>query len=127
MMSEENKKVVISFYEKALNDRDPETAFRLYGGKHYRQHNPLIEDGEQGVRKFAAWIHDNPRNPRAVIKRVFAEGDYVILHVQWTGLMDGERGEAVVDIVRLEGGKVVEHWDVIQPIPETAANRNSMF
>jgi predicted SnoaL-like aldol condensation-catalyzing enzyme len=126
-MSEENKKVVIAFYEKALNDRDPATAFRLYGGKYYRQHNPLIEDGEQGVRKFAAWIHDNPRNPRAVIKRVFAEGDYVILHVQWTGLMDGERGEAVVDIFRLEGGKVVEHWDVIQPIPETAANQNSMF
>jgi predicted SnoaL-like aldol condensation-catalyzing enzyme len=126
-MSEENKKVVIAFYEKALNDRDPETAFRLYGAEYYRQHNPLIEDGEQGVRKFAAWIRDNPRRPRAVIKRVFAEGDYVILHVQWTGLLEGGRGEAVVDIFRLEGGKVVEHWDVIQPIPETAANQNTMF
>ena len=48
-MSQENKKVAIAFYEKALNDRDVETAFRLYAGKHYRQHNPLVEDGQEGV------------------------------------------------------------------------------
>ena len=51
----------------------------------------------------------------------------MILHSQWHGLSDNPRGEAVVDIYRLEDGKVVEHWDVIQPIPETAANKNTMF
>ena len=61
------------------------------------------------------------------IKRVFADGDYVILHSHWHGLSDNPRGEAVVDIFRWENGKVVEHWDVIQPIPETAANNNTMF
>jgi predicted SnoaL-like aldol condensation-catalyzing enzyme len=61
------------------------------------------------------------------IKRVFADGDYVILHSHWHGLSDNPRGEAVVDIYRSENGKVVEHWDVIQPIPETAANNNTMF
>jgi hypothetical protein len=59
---------------------------------------------------------------RGEIKRVFAHGDYVILHSHWHGLSDNAAGEAVVDIFRLESGKVVEHWDVIQPVPETSAN-----
>jgi muconolactone delta-isomerase len=125
--SEENKKAVVAFYEKALNEHDAETAFRLYGGKSYTQHTPVIEDGQQGLGKFVAWLRDNRPNARATIKRVFAEGDYVLLHVHWIGLSVGERGEAVVDIFRLEGGKVAEHWDVIQPIPESAANSNTMF
>jgi predicted SnoaL-like aldol condensation-catalyzing enzyme len=53
--------------------------------------------------------------------------DYVILHSHWHGLTDDPSGEAVVDIYRSENGKVVEHLDVIQPIPETAANNNTMF
>jgi predicted SnoaL-like aldol condensation-catalyzing enzyme len=125
-MSEENKKVVIAFYEKALNDRDVETAFRLYGGKYYRQHNPLVEDGEEGVRKFANWIGDHHPNAHGEIKRAFADGDFVILHSHWIGLIS-DSGDAVVDIFRLEDGKVVEHWDVIQPIPKAAANNNTMF
>jgi predicted SnoaL-like aldol condensation-catalyzing enzyme len=50
-----------------------------------------------------------------------------VLHSHWHGLSDNPRGEAVVDIFRLEGGKVLEHWDVIQTIPETSANANTMF
>jgi len=126
-MSEENKKTVLAFYQKCLNERDVETAFRLYAGKSYRQHNPLVEDGEEGVGKFAAWIGDHNPKARGEVKRVFAEGDYVILHVHWMGLFGGKQGEAVVDIFRLENGKIVEHWDVIQPIPETASNNNTMF
>ncbi len=125
-MSEENKKVAMAFYEKALNDRDVETAFRLYAGKHYRQHNPLVEDGQEGVRKFAKWIGDNHPNAHGEIKRAFADGDFVILHCHWIGLIS-DSGDAVVDIFRLEDGKVVEHWDVIQPIPKAAANNNTMF
>ena len=80
-----------------------------------------------GVRKFVAWILANHPDARGEIKRVFADGDYVILHSLWHSLTDSPRGEAVVDIYRLEDGKLVEHWDVIQPIPETAANKNTMF
>jgi predicted SnoaL-like aldol condensation-catalyzing enzyme len=126
-MSEENKKTAVAFYEKALNEGDVETAFRLYGGKYYKQHNPLIEDGKEGVGKFVAWIAENHPGAHGEVKRVFADGDYVILHSHWNGLFGGKPGEAVVDIFRLEGGKVVEHWDVIQPIPEKSANSNTMF
>ena len=126
-MSETNKANSVAFYKKGLFDGDVENAFRLYAGASYRQHNPLIEDGIEGVRKFVAWIMANHPDARGEIKRVFADGDYVILHSHWHGLSDNPRGEAVVDIFRWEDGKVVEHWDVIQSIPETAANNNTMF
>jgi hypothetical protein len=54
-------------------------------------------------------------------------GDHIILHSHWHGLSDNPRGEAAADIFRLEGGKILEHWDVIQPVPETSANANTMF
>jgi predicted SnoaL-like aldol condensation-catalyzing enzyme len=57
---------------------------------------------------------------------VFADGDYVILHVHAVRV-PGTRGNAIVDIFKLENGKIVEHWDVIQEIPGEAANPNGMF
>jgi predicted SnoaL-like aldol condensation-catalyzing enzyme len=126
-MSEANKAAVVDFYKMALMDGRVEDAFRLYAGPTYRQHNPLIEDGMEGVRKFVTWIASNHPDAGYEIKRVFADGDCVILHSHWHGLSDNPRGEAVVDIFRIENGKFVEHWDVIQPIPETAANGNTMF
>jgi predicted SnoaL-like aldol condensation-catalyzing enzyme len=132
-MSETNKDIAVAFY-KTLFEGRVEDAFRLYAGRPYCQHNPLIEDGMEGLRKFVTWMTSNHQDARHEIKRVFADGDYVILHCHWHGLSGdylvgkpNPRGEAVVDIFRLEGGKVFEHWDVIQPIPETSANANTMF
>jgi predicted SnoaL-like aldol condensation-catalyzing enzyme len=62
----------------------------------------------------------------AGIKRIFAERDFVIAHLHGVR-RPGQRGSAIVDIFRLEAGKIVEHWDVIQPVPEDAANPNGMF
>ena len=126
-MSETNKANAVAFHKKAVFEGDVENAFRIYAGAVYRQHNPLIEDGGDGLRKFVAWMRANRPDAHGEIKRAFADGDYVVLHSQWRGLSDSPRGEAVVDIYRSENGKVVEHWDVIQPIPETAANNNTMF
>jgi predicted SnoaL-like aldol condensation-catalyzing enzyme len=125
-MSETNKDIAVAFYKKVF-EGPVEDAFRLYAGAPYRQHNPLIEDGMEGLKKFVAWIASTRPNARYAIKRVFADGDHVILHSHWHGLSDNPHGEAVVDIFRLEGGKVLEHWDVIQPVPETSANANTMF
>jgi predicted SnoaL-like aldol condensation-catalyzing enzyme len=117
----------VAFHTKAIFEGDVENAFRIYGGAPYRQYNPLIEDGMEGLRKFIARMKADRPDAHGEIKRVFADGDYVILHSHWHGLSDSPRGEAVVDIYRSENGKVVEHWEVIQPIPETAANNNTMF
>jgi predicted SnoaL-like aldol condensation-catalyzing enzyme len=125
-MSEENKKVAIAFFQKALNEFDVATAIALYGGKSYTQHNPLIEDGWAGLTRFIAWLRTHFPQARLELKHAYADGDFVVLHSHWIRT-PGERGEAVVDIVRLAQGKLVEHWDVVQPIPDTARNHNTMF
>jgi predicted SnoaL-like aldol condensation-catalyzing enzyme len=122
---EANKKIVLDLYDKALNQHDFEAASK-HLGPYYKQHNPLAEDGAEGLRKFIAWRKQKFPRARSEIKRAFADGDYVILHVH-SVREPGERGVAIVDIFRLESGKVVEHWDVIQPIPEKPANSNGMF
>jgi predicted SnoaL-like aldol condensation-catalyzing enzyme len=123
---EENKQAVVGFYQKALFEGDVDTAIRLYGGKTYKQHTPFAKDGFDGLRNYVMWIAKNYPNTRGEIKRVFAEGDHVLLHCHYTGFL-GENGDAIIDIFRLEDGKVVEHWDVIQAIPKTSLNENTMF
>ncbi|TWT12785.1 nuclear transport factor 2 family protein [Reyranella sp. CPCC 100927] len=122
---EENKKVVLDFYEKGLNKKDFEAA-AVHFGSRYTQHNPNAGDGPEGFKNFLAFLREKFPNSRSEIKRVFADGDYVILHVHAVR-SPGERGVAIIDIFKLENGKIVEHWDVAQPIPEKAANNNGMF
>ncbi len=120
-----NKKVVLAFYEQGLNQKDFAAASQ-YFGKSYIQHNPLAADGPAGFKKFLEFLRAKFPNSHSEIKQAWADGDYVILHVHAVR-EPGTRGNAIVDIFRLEDGKIVEHWDVIQPIPETAANPNTMF
>ena len=122
---EANKKVVLDFYEKAINQKDFEAASKHFGNR-YVQHNPVAADGPEGLKAFLGFLKEKFPQSRSEIKRVFADGDYVILHVHAVR-EPGTRGSAIVDIFKLEGGKIVEHWDVIQPIPEKAANNNGMF
>lgn len=122
---EANKKAVVAFYNAAINDKDFAAARKYMGGK-YIQHNPNAADGPEGLAGFLKFLKEKFPNAKSEIKRVFAEGDYVILHVHAVR-EPGTRGNAIVDIFRLENGKIVEHWDVIQPIPEKAMNTNGMF
>ena len=122
---EANKKVVLDFYEKGLNKRDFEAAAQHFGPR-YIQHNPNAADGIEGFKNFLAFLREKFPEGRSEIKRAFADGDYVILHVH-SVRAPGERGNAIMDIFRLENGKIVEHWDVVQPIPEKPANGNGMF
>jgi predicted SnoaL-like aldol condensation-catalyzing enzyme len=122
---EENKKTVAAFYDAALNQKDFDAASK-YLGNRYTQHNPTAADGPEGLKAFLAFLKDKFPNNRSEIKRIFADGDYVIVHVHAVR-EPGTRGNAIVDIFKLENGKVVEHWDVVQPIPEKPANNNGMF
>ncbi|XAH25349.1 nuclear transport factor 2 family protein [Xylophilus sp. GW821-FHT01B05] len=122
---EANRQAVLAFYEKGLNQKDADAALQ-YVGNRYVQHNPGAQDGPEGFRKFVAFLREKFPQSRSEIKQSFVDGDYVILHVHAVRA-PGERGNAIVDIFKLENGKIVEHWDVVQPIPEKAANTNGMF
>ncbi|MCW5684811.1 MAG: ester cyclase [Pseudolabrys sp.] len=122
---EANKKAVVEFYQKGINDKDFDAAAK-YLGPRYIQHNPGAKDGIDGFKAFVAFLKDKFPGYKSEIKRVFADGDYVILHVH-NIREPGTRGRAIMDIFRLENGKIVEHWDVAQDIPETMAHNNGMF
>ena len=122
---EANRQAVLAFYEKGLNQKNADAAL-AYVGDRYTQHNPNGQDGPEGFRKFIAFLREKFPNSHSEIVRSFVDGDYVILHVHAVR-EPGTRGNATVDIFKLENGKIVEHWDVVQPIPETSANNNTMF
>ncbi|UGX91394.1 ester cyclase [Bradyrhizobium barranii subsp. barranii] len=122
---EANRAAVLAFYEKGLNQKDADAAL-AYVGNRYVQHNPNAPDGPDGFRKFIGFLREKFPNSHSEIKRSFADGDFVILHVH-SVREPGSRGRAIVDIFKLENGKIVEHWDVVQDIPENPANNNTMF
>jgi predicted SnoaL-like aldol condensation-catalyzing enzyme len=122
---EANKKVAQEFYDTIINKKDFESA-RKYIGKNYKQHNPLVADGPEGLKVFIEFLKTNFPEARSEIKRTLADGDYVVLHVH-SVRPPNMRGRAIIEIFRLEDGKIDEHWDVIQEIPESSANPNGMF
>ena len=119
---ETNKRTVVEYYELAFNEHKPEEAVERYVGSEYIQHNPQAPDGPEA---FIAFVNAFPEIS-VDIRRVIAEGDLVVTHgvVKYTA---DDRGTVAVDIFRLEDGKVVEHWDVLQPWPEESANPHPMF
>lgn len=123
--TEANKKVAVAFYDAAINKKDFAAASR-YLGPQYKQHNPTAQDGAEGLKGFIDFLKARFPNQKGEIRRVIAEGDLVVLHVHSTR-GDNTPGRAIVDIFRVQNGKVVEHWDVIQDIPEKPANNNGMF
>lgn len=118
---------VVAFYDLAFNQHKLDEAVKKYVGDVYLQHNPTVADGGQAfIDAFKPFLKDNPQS-RAQIKRVIADGDLVALHV-FSQANPNDKGEAVVDIFRLDkNGKIVEHWDVIQAIPEKTVSGRTMF
>jgi len=123
---EKNKKLVRDFYEMAFNQHKPTEAAKKYIGDKYIQHNPHVPNGAAAFYGyFEGFFKEHPKS-RVEIKRVLGDGDLVALHLN-SKMDDKDRGKAIVDIFRVENGKIVEHWDVVQDVPEKAANENTMF
>ncbi|GAB4012178.1 nuclear transport factor 2 family protein [Nocardioides ultimimeridianus] len=126
MSASDNKALVIAFYELAFNAAEPEEAAARHLGESYIQHNPGAGDGPDAFVGYVHWLRGQFPELHLEIKRAIAEDDLVVTHSN-LHLMPGDRGMAVADVWRVAEGKIVEHWGVVQEVPEESANQNTMF
>ena len=121
-----NAQKVIAFMDMVFNQKKVKEGFDKYVGDKYIQHNPIAADGKEAAVEvlgkalvaLPGWSYE--------FKHAYVDGNIVVLHSH-VRMKPDDRGMAVVDIFRLEKGKIVEHWDVLQIVPETSANDNTMF
>lgn len=123
--TERNRAVITDFARLFYAEKQVRTAFERYVAADYIQHNPGIADGRAAAIAALEPKFSSP-SARFAVKRILVDGEYAMIHLH-ARPDEQSRGGAVADIYRLRGGKVVEHWDVLQPIPAESKNPHPMF
>jgi len=123
---DELKERAIAFYDMIFNQCKPREGAEKFVGDRYIQHNPLVGDGiEPFVAYFERMATEYP-GKRVEFKRAICEGNLVVLHCSQT--WPGDQDYAGIDIFRFDDdGKIIEHWDVLQTIPNESMHDNGMF
>ena len=120
------KRLVLDFFDLAFVQREAAQAAERYLGAGYTQHNPTAPDGPAVFPELIGGLFAQAPEASFHLKRVIAEDDLVVLHYNLKMFPD-DPGQAVVDIFRVQDGRIVEHWDVMQAVPAASANANGMF
>ena len=124
-LTEDNRAIVLRFVDLFYRQKNVRKAFATFVADDYVQHNPNIPDGREAAMKVLEPMFSRP-NSRFDVKRVLVDGDLAAVHLYGRGSED-DPGGAVVDLFRLDKGLIVEHWDVLQPMPKQAVNPHPMF
>ena len=120
-----NKENAIAFYKMAY-EGNPGKAVELYVGSKYVQHNPLVGDGIEPFIKYFERMQTEYPNKSIEFVRSVAEGDLVALHTHQ--VWPGNNEYVTMDFFRFDqNGKIIEHWDAMQQIPETSEHNNKMY
>lgn len=116
----ENVKVVVDFFQHLMNEHDFEYTLKTFGGGSYVQHNRAIPNEIEGLVGYVKTMVKRFPDYSFDVKKIFADGDYVILHSHTTMKAKHRRNEKkgfiITDTFKLNEGKLAEHWDAIQPI-----------
>lgn len=121
----DNRAAFERFVEIFYTQKRVKEAFDYLVADEYRQHNPTIPDGPEAAVSILTPKFDGSQDSRFEVQRILVDGDLAMVHVRASG--PGRPDAAVADIYRFENGRIVEHWDVLQPMPERPVHDHPMF
>jgi len=132
MTKDERKQAItdllqIAFSPGKTNDEKRALMSKIINAGHYVQHSAVVPDGFDGLMSLIETFDQTFEDYGVKVIRLIADDNYVWAHCHYTYGSSDPRGKAIIEIFRFEGERVVEHWDVIQDVPETFANPNGMF